>query len=74
MPSVGGYERTAVVVATVFGPDGEEICDFDSRALHGADSAYENILFFASTGRSRRTQIPSRSRRCLETRAAGNLF
>ena len=23
------------VVATVFGPDGEEICDFDSRALHG---------------------------------------
>ena len=23
------------VVATVFGPDGEEICDFDSGALHG---------------------------------------
>ena len=28
-------ERAAVVVATVFGPNGEEICDFDSRALHG---------------------------------------
>jgi hypothetical protein len=29
------YDERAVVVATVFGPDGEEICDFDSRALHG---------------------------------------
>jgi hypothetical protein len=29
------FDERAVVVATVFGPDGEEICDFDSRALHG---------------------------------------
>jgi hypothetical protein len=27
-------DERAVVVATVFGPDGEEICDFDFRALH----------------------------------------
>src|ERR1700687_4824827 len=29
------FDERAVVVATVFGPDGEEICDFDSRTLHG---------------------------------------
>ena len=40
-PSLGFLEscplrfEESAVVATVFGPDGEEICDFDSRALHG---------------------------------------
>jgi hypothetical protein len=47
-----------------FGPDGEEICGFDFRALRGADSAYENILFFASACRSGRARRASRSRRC----------
>jgi hypothetical protein len=28
-------DERAVVVATLFGPDGEEICDFDYWALHG---------------------------------------
>jgi len=29
------FDERAVVVATVFGLNGEEICGFDSRALHG---------------------------------------
>ena len=29
------FDERTVVAATALGPDGEEICDFDSRALHG---------------------------------------
>ena len=39
-----------------------------------ADSAYENILFFASAFRSGHARRASRSRRCHGTRAAGILF
>jgi hypothetical protein len=65
-------ERAAVVVATVFGRRGNLRLRFPGSVR--ADSAYENILFFASVFRSRRARSASRSRRCHGTRASGNVF
>ena len=68
------FDERAVVVTTLFGPDGEEMCDFDFRALHGRIAPMKNMLSFASAFRSGRPRRASRSCRSHGTRAAGNLF
>ena len=68
------FDERAVVVTTLFGPDGEEMCDFDFRALHGRIAPMKNMLSFASAFRSGRPRRASRSRRSHGTRGAENLF